>query len=277
MEIESALEPFISYLKERVATQAAVHRRKLDDLNQTFANRGIPISQEQVFVSFMNQCRIFLEEEANFCWTTIQAALSNPYPSLFSETRSKIFVVLDDVIPSESTIVDYFDGFVNRADSSEAMQTASRLKKQVRTERLLQIKIKQIEASKFVDVMERSELLRQHATPTLYDRWLRGVKNRSILLVIYLFILVFGLLGGLSTWVCGKEYPLQCFSAFLKAKSTTHLVSPPPLAPTANPDVAVAPTPSPSPTIIAVTPTSAPPTVKSLRIKPQSRLQQPNH
>jgi hypothetical protein len=217
IQVETVLDRLLPYLKNQSTVRLKTHLRAIEDIHQTLANRGIDLLQEQAFLKFMEQCRVFLHEDIEKTWTLIQQGLTEPHPPVCHETSIKILTALNDAVSSSEIVLVYFDKFEERLGRPQLKELVDKLRSEVTNERMLLMQVKQLEAEKFIELIQRAETQRLQILPTYFDEKLRWIKNRPVLVWSSLFISGIGILGGLSVvlsplkeWVCQDKPVLQC-------------------------------------------------------------------
>jgi hypothetical protein len=227
IQVESVLGRLLPYLKNQSAVRLKTHLRAIEDIHQTLANRGIDLLQEQAFLKFMEQCRTFLNEDIEKTWALIQQGLTEPHPPVCNDTSSKILTALNDAVSSSEIVLGYFEKFEERLGRPQLKELVDKLRSEVANERMLLMQVKQLEAEKFIELVQREETQRLQNLPTYFDEKLRWIKNRPFLVWGSLIISGIGILGGLSVvlnplkeWACQDKPVLQCVSS-MRASNLT--------------------------------------------------------
>ena len=176
-QVEAVIERLLPYLKNQAAVRLKTHLRAIEDIHQSLANKGIDLLQEQAFLRFMDQCRIFLQEDVEKTWTAIQQGLTDPHPSVCAEMSSKIHSALNEAVNSAETVLRYFDKFEEKLGRPQVKELVDRLRSEVPKERVLLMQVKQLDVEKFVELIKRAETQRLQALPTYFDEKIRWIKN----------------------------------------------------------------------------------------------------
>lgn len=217
VQVQNILERLLPYLENQSGVRLKTHRRAIEDIHQSLANKGIDLLQEQAFLRFMEQCRNFLQEDIERTWTAIQQGLADPHPSICGDTSTKIHMTLDKGVSSVETTLSYFDKFEERLGRPQLKELVDKLKSEIANERSLLMQVKQLEIEKFIELVKRAEAKRLQALSTYFDDKLRWIKNRPLLVWCSLIISGIGILGGLSValhplkeWVCSEKPAFEC-------------------------------------------------------------------
>jgi hypothetical protein len=221
---QSASLSFVQILDEasplllrRSQDRRQVHKRKIEDLHQNLANRGIDIAFEPVMSQFIDQCRLHMEEDIQGTWGTVRDALKSPYPSFTENSLEEILSRITSTISSLEDVMSYFHEFDVRQGRPELKAWVERLKDVVLGERDAQMKLLRVEIVKFLDEARHEQQRLIESSPTYLDQKLRWIKNNRFLAWSSLIISAIGILGGLSValapvkkWVCDDLSLSQC-------------------------------------------------------------------
>lgn len=222
MELKDNLPALIAYLNNQSTIRLKEHSRAIEEIDQDLHNKGRDRLQESSIRRFIEQCRTFLSLQVEDSWAYLKNGLSDPYPDLTDEAFREIRDALEHVAPSVAEVTSYFDGIDERCGDPRLRKLIDEVNKQISEQRGLLLCVKEVEIKKFLQEVERLESKRQRELPTYYDRLLRWVKNRPILVWIYLLLLIPGVFGGLSYLyqrICGEYAGVQCITEIFAKES----------------------------------------------------------
>lgn len=220
VELNDNLEVLVTYLRNLSQIRLEEHSRQIEEIDQDIHNKGRDRLQDSSIRLFTEQCRKFLSTQVQDSWEYIREGLSNPYPTVSPDAFSEIKDALESALPSVEEVTSYFDGMDVRCGKPQLKKLIDAVSKHVSEQRQLLLDVKDVEIRKFIQEILRDETKRSHETPTYLDTKLRRFKDNRLLVWLYLLLLSFGLLGGLSYlpkavagWVCGKDSVIACIKS----------------------------------------------------------------
>lgn len=216
-------------LLRRSQDRRQVHKRKIEELHQNLADRGIDIAFEPVMSQFIDQCRLHMEDDIQGTWGTTKVALESPYPSFGEDSLQEILTRITSTISSLEDVLSYFHEFDVRLGRPELKAWVDRLRDAVSSERDAQLKLLRVEIVKFLDEARHEQQRLIESSPTYLDKRLRWIKNNRFLAWGSMIISAIGILGGLSValapvkeWVCNDLSIRECFVSKKALYLSTH-------------------------------------------------------